>query len=184
MIDISKIKKKIEKFYYMYILRNRNTYAEKLGVKIGKNCQLLVDPESAFGTEPWLISLGDHVEITHGVIFLTHEGALWCMRELNSKYKEYDYFKPIKVGNNVMIGIRSVIMPGVTIGNNVIVAAHSVITKNVPDGSIVAGSPAKVISTVDKFMEKMEKKDIIPTKKYTSNKKRKYLKNFHPEWFV
>ncbi|GEO78049.1 maltose O-acetyltransferase [Companilactobacillus mindensis DSM 14500] len=52
---------------------------------------------------------------------------------------------PVKIGNDVWIGGKSSIMPGVTIGNNVVVAAGAVITKDVPDNSLVGGVPAKVI---------------------------------------
>ena len=50
-----------------------------------------------------------------------------------------------KIGNDVWIGINSIIMPGVSIGNGAVIAAGSVVTKNVPEYSIVAGVPAKVI---------------------------------------
>ena len=46
-----------------------------------------------------------------------------------------------------MIGVRSIILPGVKIGDSSIVGAGSVVTKNVPDHCIVAGNPAKVIRT-------------------------------------
>ena len=49
------------------------------------------------------------------------------------------------IGNNSVIGVRSIILPGVKIGNNVIVGAGSVVTKDIPDNSIVAGNPAKII---------------------------------------
>lgn len=60
----------------------------------------------------------------------------------------------IVIGNNVMIGADSIILPGVTIGNNVIVGAGSVVTKNIDDGVVVAGNPAKVIGSFDKIAEK------------------------------
>ncbi len=53
--------------------------------------------------------------------------------------------KPVNIGNDVWIGRRAMIMPGVKIGNGVIVAAGAVVTKDVPDYSVVAGVPAKVV---------------------------------------
>lgn len=56
-----------------------------------------------------------------------------------------EFGKPITIGNHVWIGGNALIMPGVTIGNDVVVAAGAVVTKDVPDGTMVAGNPAKVI---------------------------------------
>lgn len=53
--------------------------------------------------------------------------------------------QPVKIGDDVWIGGKTTILPGVTIGNNVIVAAGSVVTKNIEANSIVAGVPAKII---------------------------------------
>lgn len=174
--------KLLEEFYYVYIRHDTVKYAKKLGVRMGKECQILTDPRNAFGTEPWLITLGDHVDVTAGVSFLTHEGGIWVARGLNEKLKDYDYFMPIKVGNNVMIGIDSVIMPGVTIGDNVVIAAKSVVTKDIPSNSIVGGMPAKRIADLDGLMEKLEK-GCVPTKKMTAAEKYEYLKKEKPEWF-
>lgn len=51
----------------------------------------------------------------------------------------------VTIKNDVWIGRRVVIMPGVTIGNGVIVGACAVVTKDVPDYAVVAGVPAKII---------------------------------------
>mgnify|MGYP002627478778 FL=1 len=49
------------------------------------------------------------------------------------------------IGNNVIVGINSIILPGVRVGSHVVIGAGSVVTKDVPDHCIVAGNPAKVI---------------------------------------
>ncbi|WP_434432190.1 sugar O-acetyltransferase [Lactiplantibacillus paraplantarum] len=56
---------------------------------------------------------------------------------------------PVTIGDDVWIGGRVVITPGVTIGNNVVVAAGAVVTHDVPDNVLVAGVPAKVIRTLE-----------------------------------
>lgn len=53
--------------------------------------------------------------------------------------------KPCVIGNDVWIGVDSIILRGVTIGNGAVIGANSVVTKNVPAYSVVAGSPAKII---------------------------------------
>ena len=52
---------------------------------------------------------------------------------------------PVKIGNNVWIGMGAVILKGVTIGDNSVVAAGAIVTRSVPPNSIVAGNPATVV---------------------------------------
>ena len=157
--------------------------ARRLGVSIGDGCQILDNPRTIFGTEPWLITIGNQVDITGGVRFINHEGGMWCARRIRPELKNYDLFRPIRVGNNVMIGTRSIIMPGVNIGDNVIIAANSIITHDIPDGAVVAGIPAKQISTVEKFTESIKQEELFLTKQMTSDQKCEYVKSVRPEWF-
>lgn len=59
-----------------------------------------------------------------------------------------EFGKPVNIGNNVWIGGRAVINPGVTIGDNVVVASGAVVTKDVPANVVVGGNPAKIIKTL------------------------------------
>ena len=61
-----------------------------------------------------------------------------------NRYPEWQP-KPVKIGDNVWIGMNSIIMRGVTIGDNSIIGAGSIVTKNIPSNVIAAGSPCKVI---------------------------------------
>lgn len=51
------------------------------------------------------------------------------------------------IGNNVWIGDKATILPGVTIGDGVVVAANAVVTKDVPAYSVVGGNPARILKT-------------------------------------
>ena len=55
---------------------------------------------------------------------------------------------PVKVGRHCFLGIRSVIMPGVTLGDYCVVGANSVVTHSFPAGSVIAGAPAKLVRTL------------------------------------
>ncbi|WP_071130716.1 sugar O-acetyltransferase [Enterococcus timonensis] len=55
---------------------------------------------------------------------------------------------PVTIGNDVWIGGKSTIMPGITIGNNVIIAAGAVVTHDVPDNTLVGGVPARKIKSI------------------------------------
>ncbi len=129
-------------------------YARKQGVRIGDNCRIFI---SDFGSEPFLIEISNNVTITPEVVLLTHNGST-CLA-IDEKGRRFDY-KPIKIGNNVFIGMRSIIMPGVIISDNVIVAAGSVVTKSIPRGVIVGGNPAKVIGSFTDYINTSLENDV------------------------
>lgn len=143
----------------------------KKGVSIGKGC--VIDKTAIFGTEPYLITVGNNVRITHGVKFITHDGSLWTLRK-NGLLEDADYFGKIKIGENSNIGWDATILPNVTIGKNCIVGCGAIVTKDVPDNSVVAGIPAKVIESVSEYYEK-RKDQCLPTKNFNAEEKKIYL---------
>lgn len=92
------------------------------------------------GTEPHMISIGNHVLISFGVTFITRDGVTWVFRE-QEKYKGTAKLGRICIGNNVFIGAKSIILPNVQSGDNSIVAASAVVTKSVPSGEVWGTSP-------------------------------------------
>ena len=109
-----------------------------------------------WSTEPYLIRIGSHCQITEGVRLLTHGGAA-VLRDL---YPNFDCFGRITIGDYVYLGCNVLILPGVTIGNHVLVAAGSVVTKSVPDGVVVAGNPAKIVCSVDDYLMRNQPFDL------------------------
>lgn len=154
-------------------LTNPIKYAQLLGVKVGNGCEIYRDV--TWGSEPYLIEIGDNVRITSGCRFITHDGGLWVLRNMNKELKKADLFGKIKIGNNVHIGLNVIIMPGVTIGNNCIIGCGAIVTKDIPDNSIAVGVPAKVIESIDEYYNK-NKSRIDYTKGMTKEEKTKYLK--------
>lgn len=138
-------------------------WARYIGVKLG-NDNLI--GKNHWSSEPYLITIGNHCQLTNCKIF-THGGG----NVVRSIYPDFDCFGKVKIGNWVYIGTNSLIMPGVTIGDNVLVVAGSVVTKSVPNGMVVAGNPAKIICTIEEYYKKNMKYD-IHTKSISSVEKK------------
>ncbi len=126
-------------------------YIRSKGVTIGEKCAIQKDV--MWGSEPYLIKIGNHVRVTSGCRFITHDGGVWVLRE---KYNNglIDLFGAITVGDNVHIGMNSTIMPGVKIGNNVIIGCGAVVTHDIPDGEVWGGVPARRIKSIEEYYEK------------------------------
>lgn len=119
-----------------YVARYPIEYVKKIGVQLRGDVHFYTSPLGMFGSEPWMITIGHNVYITDEVRFITHDGGTLPLRQ---EVPDLEITKPIVLGDNIFIGVRSIILPGVHIGNRCIVAAGSVVTKDVPDNSVVGG---------------------------------------------
>lgn len=88
------------------------------------------------------IHIGDGTLVGHGVVLATLNHHLLPQKRGNM------IPRPIYIGQNVWIGARAVVLPGVTIGDGAIVAAGAVVTKDVLPNTVVAGVPAKTLKTI------------------------------------
>lgn len=153
-------------------------YLRSQGVTIGEDCEIY--KSAVFGSEPYLIKIGNHVRVNSGVNFITHDGGCWILRYKKSNWGEEfgnaDCFGQIIVDDNVHIGTNAMIMPNVHIGKNCIIACGAVVTKDVPDNSIVGGVPARIIESTEEYADKMRSK-YDNTKDYNIEDKRNYLIN-------
>lgn len=137
-------------------LRGEPQHLEKLlkrGLKVGKNFYrgggVIIDT-----THCYHITIGDNVTLGPRVHILAHDAStamfLGKTRAAN-----------VTIGNQVFVGASAIILPGVHIGNRVIIGAGSVVTKDIPDNSVAVGNPAKVVCSLDAYLEK-EKAKIRP----------------------
>ena len=124
----------IKKIYKILLSKiNPVKYAQKVGVNFEKD-ELHIYGRVAWGSEPWIITVGKNVYITDGVKFITHDGGVLIFR----KYvPDLEITKPITIGDDVYIG------------------AGAVVTRDVPDNSVMVGVPARRIKSADEYFEKI-----------------------------
>ena len=143
----------------------------KRGLRLGKNFKrmggVIIDPSHC-----WHITIGNNVTLAPRVHILAHDAS-------TGMFLKYTKIGNVTVGNNVFIGANSVVLLGVNIGDNVIIGAGSVVTRDIPSNSVAVGNPAKVICSLDEYLEK-EKKKMNDTKifgdEYTVRNKKMTIK--------
>lgn len=89
------------------------------------------------------LEIGDNVMMGPDVVILTHTHNI--DRQDIPMGHQGSRIAKVTIGNDVWIGMRSIIMPGIKIGNGAVVGAGAVVTKDVPDFAIVGGVPAKIL---------------------------------------
>lgn len=156
-------------FLYIVNLISPERYARLIGVTIGKNCMIYRSVE--WPSEPYLISIGNNVQLTRGVAIFTHGGAHAVRRSIPN----YDIFGKVVIEDWAYIGAHSLLMPGVTIGEGAMVAAGAVVTKSVPAGMVVGGNPAKVLCSVKDCQERNNKYNLCTKALSDAEKKRRLL---------
>lgn len=133
---------------FLHRLRGEYTTEEliKRGMVIGENFQrqkdVILDSNHC-----WLIEIGDNVTMAPRVHILCHDAS-------TKLYLNYTKIGRVTIGSNVFIGTGTVVLPNVSIGSNVIIGANSTVTHDVPDNVVIAGSPARVICSVDDYVKK------------------------------
>ena len=117
-------------------------YRTFLGMKIGEYSAfaLMVMPDIMF---PEKISVGTNSVIGYNTTILAHEYLI----------EEYRLGE-VKIGDGVMIGANTTILPGVTIGDGAIISAATLVHKDVPAGSFVGGNPMALIYTSEQMKER------------------------------
>ena len=104
----------------------------KIGEGVGIFENTVINP-----SEP--VEIGDYCGIGADVMIWTHGAWLDITQGFPAE------FGPVKIGDNVWLPARSIVLPNVTIGNNVVIGINSIINRSLPDGCFAVGSPCKVI---------------------------------------
>lgn len=180
---ISKISNTILNFKIKFMSREQyTTYLRKRGMHIGTGCDI---SKSILVPEPWLIWIGNNVRLTRNVQLITHDGSLWTLRKLGYINQNAVKYGRIFIGDNTNIGWDVKILPGVHIGKNCIIGAGAIVTRDIPDGSVVAGVPARIVNTVNVYAEKViNDTHVHPTMRMTEFEKIDYIKKNDPRLLI
>jgi acetyltransferase-like isoleucine patch superfamily enzyme len=127
-----------------------SAHARWMGARVGEKCRIYI---FSLGSEPFLISIGNRVTIASGSKILTHDGSTSLV--LDERGSRYQRYAPVTIGDDVFIGARCLLMPGVTIGSRVVVGAGSVVTKDLEGGYVYAGNPARRLQDFETFANKI-----------------------------
>lgn len=179
MITLFRIVIKIHSLYHSFLNKGNLEISKYKGMKVGKN---LNTPDKVyFGTEPYLIEIGDDVNIAAGVRFVNHGGTTTLLRKL-SGYEDARIFGRIKIGNNCTIGLNCVITQDVQIGNNCILGANSTLSQSMPDNTVFIGNPAQFLCSIEDYGDIVLKNNPQYPRELEKNKKKldKYIKENLP----
>lgn len=117
---------------------------------IGERCSIL--PTTVFG-DPYLTRIGNNVHFSSCTL-VGHDGSIAMLNE--AYHVKLDSVGKIDIRDNCFIGQQAIILPNVTIGPNAIVGAGAVVTKDVPEGTIVAGVPARPVGRTEDLVKKLQ----------------------------
>ncbi|MBU7011468.1 MAG: acyltransferase [Theionarchaea archaeon] len=121
-----------------------------MGVKIGENTIIYTSIFNFDTFFPHLVDIGSRCVVSKKTLLITHDYSKNFPTDgLTTMTKGR-----ITIKDNTFIGMRCIILPGVTIGKNVIVGAGAVVTKSIPDNMVAAGNPAQVICSLEEYREK------------------------------
>lgn len=178
-----KLLRTIRSWYYKLLIYRADSFSvgrvfsKFYGVKIGANSRF-TGKKISFGSEPYIIEIGDNVTITPGVKFQTHDGGVALFRK---EYPGMNVFGKIKIGNNVFIGEDAMIMYGVTVGDNVVIGARSLVTHDIPSNSVVVGVPARVIKTLEEYKATSLAKAVFIKDTTAAGRKEEILLKIEPQ---
>ena len=139
--------------------RIRGYFARRLLAGCGKCVNIEAGASFGRGNTVWLgdysdlgidckingeVHIGDHSFMGPDVVIYSNNHA-FERTDIPIMYQGCSPIEPVWIGNDVWIGTRVIILPGVHIGDHCVIGAGSVVTRDVPDWAIVGGNPARIV---------------------------------------
>lgn len=155
-------------------------HLREIGVTIGEGTMICAPTDKHVDVyvdehRPYLITIGKNCRISKGVVILTHSGDWFVSQHMFGDVAgEVD---EVVIGDNVFIGMNSIVLKGVHIGDNVIVGANTVVYKDLESGYVYAGNPVKKICTLDEHRKKTQSAQL----KEAFNIYKNYVRVFNAE---
>ncbi len=112
-------------------------YYRLYGIHIGR--RTMISLGAKLDVHRGRISIGDDCLITHGCVIVSHDGAakmIWHGATGEGR---------VVIGDNVFLGVNTIVLPNVTIGSNTVIGAGSLVVHDIPSGVLAFGSPARVV---------------------------------------
>ncbi len=117
------------------------------GANFGTGAHVRLGENSSISIDCWVASdtwIGDDVMMAPNVTILSNSHN-FARTDISMRAQGSSAPRPVRIGSDVWIGTRSIILPGVNVGDHVIIGAGAVVTKDIPDWAIVGGNPARII---------------------------------------
>ena len=139
-----------------YIKALRNKY----NIDIGENC-IIWSPNKVYIDiqRPHLLHIGNYVKITSGVNIICHDYSRSVLMSVPG-YDNVGEARETYIGDNVFIGMNSIILMGSVIGDNCIIGAGSVVSGKFENNSIIAGNPAKRICSLEDYYHRRKEQEL------------------------
>ena len=125
-------------------------YFRSHGAEIGEGVEIYGANLSTFGSEPYLVSIGNQVTTSHNVDFITHDGGVRVARH---KHPGAYLYGRIHVADNCFLGARCILLPGARVGAGSVIGSGSIVTGEIPAGVVAVGAPARPIKSVGDYID-------------------------------
>lgn len=122
---------------WLYVL-----YLRGSGVSVGRGC--MISLRAKIDSRRGKICIGDGCTITYGCVVLSHDRSAMHIDPSD------DGEGTVIIGDNVYIGVNSVILRNVRIGSNSVIGAGSIVVKDIPENVVAVGNPARVVKSIQR----------------------------------